>query len=882
MYSSERNKVCFLIGGFPTINRAIEIYRACGVKFNVVVVGDSAHDVLETVGKKFPDVLFAYQARQLGTGNAARCGANLLRQFNYSNGIMVVAGDKVVQPGMIQNLTEQFRRNQVDCLVAVGPRENYPNAGRVITDEQGNVGRIIEMRDIHSKKIFTALRAKALAKQEIDSNWAREYIGKLIPSERKAALALGEVWRLINKSDHVAAERILELIPEEKTRFLINFSRDSKKTISPEEAEQAEYSNLSLYLFTAEALYHVLDRLTTDNAQQEEYLTDTVAVLAEGARPDGGAFRIELLPIHDPHELMAFNNPEELLEIQNYLRSRAIITEVPKPQGLKPVTEWLAIFRQLQETIPSSHSLPLYRMLAEQYTDDEQVIKERIGFIMNALSKFHQLHGPDTETIVVRAPGLINIMGKHIDRVGGISNLMAIDREVIMVIHPRQDDLVNLANVDESQFKSRSFSISEMVAELDWDDWLMNVKSKRIQAILSRRENDWTNYIQAAVLRLQQKFRDTKISGMDIVIHGNIPIGAGLSSSSAVVMAAAEGINHLNHLAMEPQQYVNLCSEGEWFFDARRHDIDHTALKFSQKGAIARIKHLDFRVEGFHEFPPDWALVICDSHFKETDITGWRDIRNQRMAAYAIGKSLVKHLFPQYAPLIENLIDINIEKLRVPLRTIYEILLKLPEKIDRAQLARTLPSKEMVELEPLLKNHSEPAEGYFIRGMVLFALAEHARAHRCAECVKAADISGFGILMNASHDGDRIASFNERGQKQPFIQQTGEPYIQQLIKDLDSGRPQRIKRAQLWRQSGQYRCSTEQIDQMVDIACRTKGVFGAQISGAGLGGCIMALTTRLYVDHLRHNLEQHYYRPRKLIPAIFLTTPVGGSSVIAL
>ncbi len=72
------HKVCFDIAGVPTIVRALDTYNRLGVLQNVIVVGEMAGQVVETVGERFSNVVFAYQPDALGTGDAARCGLQAL------------------------------------------------------------------------------------------------------------------------------------------------------------------------------------------------------------------------------------------------------------------------------------------------------------------------------------------------------------------------------------------------------------------------------------------------------------------------------------------------------------------------------------------------------------------------------------------------------------------------------------------------------------------------------------------------------------------------------------------------------------------------------------------------------------------------------------
>ena len=101
-----------------------------------------------------------------------------------------------------------------------------------------------------------------------------------------------------------------------------------------------------------------------------------------------------------------------------------------------------------------------------------------------------------------------------------------------------------------------------------------------------------------------------------------------------------------------------------------------------------------------------------------------------------------------------------------------------------------------------------------------------------------------------------------------------------LIDDLESGELDRVSRAQLQGQPGSYHCSLAEIDRMVHISLQTEGVVGAQLAGAGLGGCMMVLAQRDAVSKLVTNLTQHYYQPHAKDPTILVCRPVAGSAVL--
>ena len=246
-------------------------------------------------------------------------------------------------------------------------------------------------------------------------------------------------------------------------------------------------------------------------------------------------------------------------------------------------------------------------------------------------------------------------MGRHIDHQGGICNLMTIGYESLMVICPRRDDRVRLFSVNPERFPDREFSIGDMVENLPWDDWLSLVNSKKVSLMVDTYGGDWAQYIKAAILRLQKKFRTEKLRGMDLVVSGNIPIAAGLSSSSTLVVGTAEAAVTVNGLDTFPAQLVDLCGEGEWFVGTRGGAADHAAVKFGQKGKVVKVTFFDFDVLDIVPFPDDYALVVCDSGVKAQKTGNARDLFNHRVSCYRIGFLLIKKYFPQYASSLSHL-----------------------------------------------------------------------------------------------------------------------------------------------------------------------------------------------------------------------------------
>jgi len=178
--------------------------------------------------------------------------------------------------------------------------------------------------------------------------------------------------------------------------------------------------------------------------------------------------------------------------------------------------------------------------------------------------------------------------------------------------------------------------------------------------------------------------------------------------------------------------------------------------------------------------------------------------------------------------------------------------------------------------------HAPDQAVYPVRGVIMFGIAECARAVRAADCLRRQDMQGLGELMKISHDGERCFTTHPNGSIEPFCADVSDEALHRLIADLTSHDSSRIQGAQLHNQPGAYRCSTREIDAIVDIACRTPGVAGAQIAGAGLGGCAMILVRESSVGSLNENLTREYYAANGLPPAIIECSPSAGSCLVSI
>ena len=625
MGSMTQHKVCFPIDGQPAINRAVNIYNECGVRQHILVVGAMADQVIKTVGSEYDNVIFAYQAEQFGTAHAARQGLKVLDALESEQDVLLVAGDRIIKSSVIEQLFNLYYSRHCDMALLAVPHGQPSNQGRLVIGDKGQLLGVIEAIDVRQRRVYRNLRS-LVDKNTVPSlkkllNIVRDGFAakNQIPEESKYEKAFGDLWEyLAIKKKALSAQELLALIPEEMTHF--EFVDESGQIIakSPEAIEKTPLLNTSVYLVKASALRYALEKLNRNNAQKEEYLSDMVMLLAGAFENGTQRYRIDYLSVQDPTDVLSFNNPSELLEVEAVIQSKKKkppFDKIMTPASYRRVDNWLTSFEGFIKQGKSADA-QLWDEFIALYGDETAVIEERVESYIDTFRHFEKVIGNDEHVFIVRSPGRVNVMGRHIDHQGGICNLMTIGYETLMAVRPRDDDLVRLFSVDPDRFPDRVFSIGEMVEDLPWDDWLSLVNSEKVSKMVHTYGGDWAQYIKAAVLRLQKKFRTEKLSGMDLVVSGNIPIAAGLSSSSSLVVGAAEATVTVNQLDTFPAQLVDLCGEGEWFVGTRGGAADHAAVKFGQKGEVVKVTFFDFSILDIVPFPEEYALAVCDSGLK--------------------------------------------------------------------------------------------------------------------------------------------------------------------------------------------------------------------------------------------------------------------------
>lgn len=153
------------------------------------------------------------------------------------------------------------------------------------------------------------------------------------------------------------------------------------------------------------------------------------------------------------------------------------------------------------------------------------------------LKTAYQEHFNESPSVWVKAPGRINLIGEHTDYSEGFVLPLAINRYVSLAFSPRKDSFLILHSVDFNQ----KFEV----------DLLKDFTPS----------GTWTDYILGTIWAFKEK--GFILKGLNGVLSGNIPIGAGLSSSAALQVAFGSAILNSSMINITTDELAKLCQKGE-------------------------------------------------------------------------------------------------------------------------------------------------------------------------------------------------------------------------------------------------------------------------------------------------------------------------------
>ncbi|GAB4252091.1 MAG: galactokinase [Acidobacteriota bacterium] len=211
----------------------------------------------------------------------------------------------------------------------------------------------------------------------------------------------------------------------------------------------------------------------------------------------------------------------------------------------------------------------------------------------------------------VQAPGRVNLIGEHTDYNDGFVFPAAIDRYLHIAAAPRDDDRIRAYSVDFDQ---------ESTFPIDDPEY--------------SREAAWSNYLRGVVQQIRR--RGLALRGMDLVLSGNVPVGAGLSSSAALEVATAETVRAVSGLELDRVQMALLCQAAEREFVGVNCGImDQFVSALAQPDAALFIDCRDLTHEPV-PLAPGVSLVVCDSKVqRKLDASAYNQRRRECEEAVA-------------------------------------------------------------------------------------------------------------------------------------------------------------------------------------------------------------------------------------------------------
>ena len=361
--------------------------------------------------------------------------------------------------------------------------------------------------------------------------------------------------------------------------------------------------------------------------------------------------------------------------------------------------------------------------------------------ILELKKEFIKLYG-EGDSRVFHSPGRINLIGEHIDYNGGYVFPCALEFGTLGCVRKRADRRVNLA--------STNFDLSICVD-------LENIQYKA--------EDDWGNYPKGVIKFMLES--GYIVSGMDILISGNIPNASGLSSSASLEVLMAVIINNLfNDKAMDRVELVLLCQRVENNFVGVNCGImDQFAIGMGKK---------------------DKAILLDCSTLKYS----YADIKLNQYSLVIMNTNIRRAL--------------NESKYNQRRAECDEAVENLNKKINIKALCE-LDVAEFNKLEHLIEKKN-------VRNRARHAITENERVKKAYDCLNEGKLHEFGELLVQSHES---------------------------LRDL-------------------YEVTGIELDTIVAEALKVKSCIGARMTGAGFGGCAIALVEKSNIDNFIKQVKASY------------------------
>lgn len=214
-------------------------------------------------------------------------------------------------------------------------------------------------------------------------------------------------------------------------------------------------------------------------------------------------------------------------------------------------------------------------------------------------------------TMVIQAPGRVNLIGEHTDYNDGFVLPCAIDYQTVVCATPRDDTMVHVLAADFNN-EVDSFDIG--------------------QPIIQHPEKLWANYIRGTLKHLLQHLEKSghSMAGANIVVSGNVPQGAGLSSSASLEVAIGQTFSSLYTLGLGTQQLALIAQQAEnQFVGCNCGIMDQLICAEAEVGCASLIDCRSLQTRPV-PIPTKLSLLIINSNINRGLVDSEYNLRRQQ------------------------------------------------------------------------------------------------------------------------------------------------------------------------------------------------------------------------------------------------------------
>ncbi|CAH3144648.1 unnamed protein product [Porites evermanni] len=461
-------------------------------------------------------------------------------------------------------------------------------------------------------------------------------------------------------------------------------------------------------------------------------------------------------------------------------------------------------------------SPPLFHSLEKVYLGSTEKVAPRYQKIKET---FQQKYGCDPE-FYARAPGRVNIIGEHIDYCGYGVLPMAVEQDIVIAVGQNDKKMLNLSNTFNS---FHDFSVSCEEYKIDGKEWY--------------------HYFLCGYKGLVDYMKITSPIGLNLLVDGNVPKSAGLSSSSALVCCSGLATVHGNGLELSKHELAEVCTKCERYIGTEGGGMDQSISFLAEPGTA---KHIEFDpIRAYDVTLPDGIVfVIANSlvEMKKSATAGTHfnaRVVECRLAAKVLAK-------------VSGLDWKNVRRL------------------SEVQQGKKKTLDEMVQMVDSVL-HTEPYTKQEL--CQFFGLTEDELISGCMS-PSTAGVNSFKLHDRAMHvysEASRVFKFKSVCEEKPANA------IQVLGGLMNESHESCSK---------MYECSCEELDQLVSL-CRKSGAVGSRLTGAGWGGCTVSLVPIASLNDFMEAVRDGYYagdpdRLSRVSESLFATQPGSGAAILKL